>query len=267
MLTEVANRQELFRDPAGHWWTTGQTVLWVRSLELCGVVCWGRPGAAEAREMLAGFDGFKYLAPQFDVILDGSMVEGLELEALGLVMEWLRRNQVLFDRNVRRRVGVIPPGVPGLALSGLTTIIGIQAPVLVTSDAREGFRSIASDDGDALHAEISGIVARCRGVPPQLLALRRALAETHGALGLGDAARQLGLSARSMQRLLSDAGSSFRAEQADARFRAASELLESDDKLAAVASKLGLSEDGLTLLVRGRTGLTPAELRKRIRGA
>lgn len=266
MFEQAANRQAFFRGLSSRWMTTGHNVVWVHSRELCGVTVWGRPGPAETAEMLAVFDGFPHMAPQFDMVLDATAVEGLDQDAVALVLDWLRSNQVVFDRHVRRRVGVIRPGVMGLALSGLTTASGIQAPVLVTSDPREGFRAISPELGDALHDEVAAIVARCRGVPPQLLALRRALAETHGALGLADAAKQLGVSARSMQRLLAEAGSSFRAEQADARFRAASELLESDDKLATVAARLGLSEDGLTLLVRGRTGLTPAELRKKLRG-
>jgi AraC-like DNA-binding protein len=186
---------------------------------------------------------------------------------MGTVMDWLRRNPVILAEHVRDRVGVIPSGVNGLALSGLTTAIAIQAPVTVLTDARAGFRQLLPEGGDALHDEVIAIVAACQGVPTQLLALRRVLAEHHGAIDLAGAAQQLGVSTRSLQRVLGDAGSSFRTEQADARFRAASELLGSDDKLAVVADRLGLSEDGLTLLVRGRTGVTPAELRKRLRGA
>jgi len=228
---------------------------------------WGRPDLAETRELLAIFSGYPHMAPQFDMLLDASAVDGLELDALGIVLDWLRQNQVVLAEHIRHRVGVIPAGVNGLALSGLTTAIGIQAPVEVLTDPREGFRMLLPDGGDALCDEVHAIVAQCQGVPTEMLALRRVLSEHHGALDLAGAAQQLGVSTRSLQRLLGDAGSSFRVEQADARFRAASELLASDDKLAVVAAQLGLSEDGLTLLVRGRTGQTPAELRKRIRGA
>ncbi len=267
ILTQVADRHEMFRAPTGKWLTTGHTVLWVASPMLCGMAVWGRQGMAETREMLAVFDGYQLLAPQFDALMDASAVEGLELDALGLVLDWLRRNPAVLDTHIRHRVGVIPSGVQGLALAGLTTMIGVQAPVTIINDARAGFRQLAPDDGDALHDEVAALVAQCRGIPPQLLALRRVLATHLGAIDLTGAARELGVSSRSLQRLLADSGGSFRAEQADARFRAASELLDSDDKLAVVAARLGLSEDGLTLLVRGRTGLTPAELRKRIRGA
>lgn len=267
MLTQCANRHELFPDSSGKWLTTGHTVIWGASPTLCGLAVWGRPDAAETREMLAVFDGYRHLAPQFDVLMDASAVEGLELETLGIVLDWLRCNPIVLAEHVRHRVGVIPRGVAGLALAGLTTAIGIQAPVTVLDDARAGFRQLLPDVGDALCDEIAGLVAACQGVPPQLLALRRVLASHHGALDLAGAARELGVSSRSLQRVVADAGSSFRAEQADARFRAANELLDSDDKLAVVASRLGLSEDGLALLVRGRTGLTPAELRKKLRGA
>lgn len=267
MLQQCANRHELFRDPAGKWLTTGHTVFWVESLTLCGISIWGRPDIAETREMLAIFDGSSYLAPRFDMLMDASAVETLELEAVGVVLEWLKLNPTVLHDHLRTRIGVIPAGVPGLALAGLTTVIGIEAPVTVLTDPREGFRQLLGDRGDALHDEVARLVAQCQGVPPQLLALRRVLAEHHGAIDLARAAQLLGVSTRSLQRLLGDAGSSFRVEQADARFHAATTLLASDDKLVVVAERLGLSEDGLTLLVRARTGQTPAELRKKLRGA
>jgi len=267
VLTPCANRHELFRDPVRRWLTTGHNVIWAYSPTLCGLATWGRADAAETREVLEIFDGYHHLAPQFDILMDATGVEGLELDALGELLAWLRGNPAVFERHLRHRIGVIPGGVPGLALAGLTTAIGIQAPVTVLTDAREGFRMLLPDGGDALCDEIAGLVAECQGVPPMLLALRRVLAEHHGAIDLAHTARQLGVSTRSLQRVLGDAGRSFRVEQADARFRAAEILLESDDKLVTGADRLGLSEDGLTLLVRGRTGLTPTELRKKLRGA
>jgi AraC-like DNA-binding protein len=59
---------------------------------------------------------------------------------------------------------------------------------------------------------------------------------------------------------------SFRSEHASSRFRAAEELLRGDEKLAAVAAQLGLSEAGLTQLTRAQAGITPGELRRRLRG-
>ena len=50
-----------------------------------------------------------------------------------------------------------------------------------------------------------------------------------------------------------------------ARFRVAEQLLGGEDKIAAVASRLGLTEAGLTGLVRARTGMTPGELRQKLR--
>jgi AraC-like DNA-binding protein len=160
---------------------------------------------------------------------------------------------------------VIPAGLPGLALAGISPSLGITDPVILLREAREAFALLLPDGGEALQAEIAALVAAERGVAPLVLALRRELAAAHGSLDLAAAARRLGLSPRSLQRALAQEGASFRTEQADARFRAAEELLRGDDQLAAVAARVGLSEDGLALLVRARTGLTPAELRRRLR--
>jgi AraC-like DNA-binding protein len=97
-------------------------------------------------------------------------------------------------------------------------------------------------------------------------ALRTLLRTRGGNLPLEDAAKLLHRSPRSLQRELVAVGSSFRAEQIQARLTAAQELLSSTgDKLAVVAGQLGLSEQGLNRLFRERVGVTPEAWRRRLR--
>jgi AraC-like DNA-binding protein len=205
------------------------------------------------------------VAPRFDVLQDASGVEGIDLDGLAVVFDWLREYGHILRDHVRRRIGIIPPGLAGLALAGIAPVMELKSPVTILTDVREAFHQLLPEGGDALHDEVQGLILQVRAISPLVLGLRRALAETSGALDLPGAARRLGVSVRSLQRELAAAGLAFRTEQADARFRAAEELLRGDDKLAAVAARLGLSDDGLTKLVRARTGLTPGDLRRRLR--
>lgn len=261
------NSQELLSAPIQRWCLVGGGIVWCHSLTLCGAAVWGQPGPAEARELMELFGHYGILAPRFDVLLDGSAVDTIDHHALAITVAWLQGRVSELEARIRARVGVIPRGLTGFALAGISPAVGIADPVRVVTDARDGFRHLLPDGGDALCDEVTALIAQARGVSAPVLALRRLLAESYGAIDLAAAARGVGLSTRSLQRELGSAGLSFRSEQADARFRAAEELLRSDDKLATVAAHLGLSEDGLTTFVRARTGLTAGELRRRLRGA
>jgi AraC-like DNA-binding protein len=206
-------------------------------------------------------DGHRALAPRFDVLQDAGAVEGLDPEALAIVIEWLRRSKAIFTDRVRTRAGVLPPGVSGLALAGLAPWLALGSPLEIFASRREAMVHLGA--APALCDEVDALVERARGLPEIVIALRHVLAEARGAIDVATAAQRLGVAVRSLQRQLAGAGRSFRGEQADARFAAAEALLAGDDKLAAIAARLGLSEDGLTELVRARTGLTPGELRRR----
>jgi AraC-like DNA-binding protein len=266
-LQPVASAEEMHRQPVGHWLATGNGLLWCHSPELVGMAVWGRPTAADARAMLRVLDGYRCLAPRFDILQDASAVDSIDPDALAELLAWVNANRDVLRDHVRSRVGVIPPGLSGLALAGIAPALELAtSPVAYVDSALDGFRRLLPDGGDALHAEVQRVIEQVSALSPLVLGLRRALVESRGDLDLAEAARRLGISARSLQRQLADTGLSFRSEQADARFRAAEELLRGDDKLAAVAARLGLSEDGLTQLVRARTGLTPGDLRRRLRG-
>jgi len=265
-MEQARNHAQMRDDPIGRWVAAGTSVVFCPSPTLCGVVVWGRPSADQVRESRALFDAYRHLAPRFDILLDAGAVERVEPDALAELMAWARLHWSELQQRMRSRAGVVPAGIGGMALAGITPLLG-GTPVLVLGSLREAARALLPGDreADALVSELDAIVARVRGVPPLLARLRELLDGERGRLGVAGAARQLGVSTRSLQRELAQAGSSFRAEQSGARFRAAETLLASDRKLAAVAADLGLSEAGLTTLVRAHSGVTPGELRRRLR--
>jgi AraC-like DNA-binding protein len=266
-VKEARDAAEMLRSPAGRWIRAGVAILWCHSPSLCGASLWGRPTGEQARELLAFFDGYEALAPRFDILLDASRVEGLDPDGVAVTLEWLRAHMQMLRTRIRARVGVIPQGFDGVTLSGIALAIGWDSPVRVVTDARAGMRILLPEGADPLSDEIGAIVERVRSAPPSLLALRGLLRAREGNVTLAEVAERLAMPARTLQRLLAEVDSSFRAEQAEARFAVASERLDkTDDKVAAIASRVGLSETGLTLLVRARTGVTPAEYRRVLRG-
>lgn len=266
-LQACASLDELFRDPVRRYLPLSNALFWCYSPTTCGFAVWGRPGVAETRALLRVLDGYERLAPRFDLVQDGRGVEAIDPDALNELMQWLTRNASVLRERVRQRVAVLPPGVPGLALAGLQPVLDLDSPLVIETDAREAFRRLLPLHGDALFEEVEALVHRVRGVAPIVLEVRKLLAEMRGAIDLPEVARRLGLSSRSLQRQLQHAGVAFRSEQANARFRAAEELLRGDDKIAVVAAQLGLSQTGLNQLTYARAGLTPGELRRRLQAS
>lgn len=265
-MKECASAEELFRDPVRRWLPLQSGLFWCHSPTLCGFAVWGRPSRAETRAFMRVFDRYPCLAPRFDLVQDARGVESIDLDALDDLLEWLRGNANVLRDHVGERVAMLPPGVSGFALAGIQSVLDLDSPVSIATEPRDSFRRLLPDGGDTLCDEVDALVHRARGVTPIVLAVRSLLAETRGAIDLIGVAKRLGISSRSLQRQLAHAGVSFRAEHARGRFRAAEELLRGEDKLAAVAAQLGLSEAGLTQLVRAQAGITPGELRKRLRG-
>jgi AraC-like DNA-binding protein len=254
------------RAPVGRWMVAGCSLVWVHSPTLGGSICWGRQTAEETQAVMRLFDGFPQMAHGFDLILDGSLMDAVDPGTLAVFLDWTRKNLDEVVPRLRRYVGVVPPGMIGFVLAGIAPIVGKLWPFKVTQDLRSACRLLLPDGGDALHDELAQLVSQARHMPPVLARLRQLLIAHRGQLSVGRAAQALGRSPRSLQRALQDAGRSYREEQQEARFKVAEELLAGSEKIASVASRVGLGEAALTALVRARTGLTPGELRDRLRG-
>jgi AraC-like DNA-binding protein len=266
-MRQARDEESFIRAPAGQWILAGQTVLiWAHSSSLVGAKAWGRPSEEDARRVeRIFFGGLQALDLRFDALMDGSAVEVIDPAPLLVFMQSIRDHFTELERRLRQRVGVISGTMEGVTLSGIGPALGGPGPVRILRDAREGFRWLLPDGGDALSDEVDKIASRVRGISPLIHRLRPLLLESEGRLPIDQAAHRLGLSTRTLQRELQAAGRTYRQEQAEARFRLAEQLLLGDDKIAAVAARLGLTEAGLTGLVRAHTGLTPSELRRRLK--
>jgi AraC-like DNA-binding protein len=266
-LVSATDDASYVRAPVGKWRRAGSSIAWCHSAALTGCMTWGRQTADETRAVMGLFESFAQLAPQFDMILDGSSIDRIEAGALLVFADWMRRHSDILRGRVRRHIGVNAPGVGAFMLAGIfPLIIGSRWQVTRVLDRREAFRLLLpNDEADALCNELVALMDQVRGTPPIISRLRDVLASCAGRISATEAARALGLSLRSLQRELSHAGFSYREEQHAAQFRRAEQLLPEVDKIAIVAARLGMSERALDALVRARTGLTPAELRERLR--
>ena len=250
----------------GRYTITGSSFVWVASPTLGGAVLWGEQPEAETRAILHVFDQYpKQMASAFDIVLDTRGVGRVDPSALAILFSWLLANRRDLSRQLRMQANVIREGPIGFLLTGLLPVAQWTLPYAIHYDPIDAFRSVAGDAGLALAAEVDAIAERIRGVSREVRVTRELL-ERHLDTGVEQVARVLGISARSLQRALMRGGTSFYAEVVSARLARAQALLrETDDKVAAIAAEVGVSERGLTQLFRRRTGVGPAEWRKRHR--
>jgi AraC-like DNA-binding protein len=205
------------------------------------------------------------VAPRVDIVLDGRGIEGVDPEALAFLLSWLGAERASLVDRIRLQYGVIHDGMVGLLLAGILPTVGETHDFRVVRDPREAFRALSAQ-GDAICRELEGLVAQARAVPRELRELRELLRSGSRGATIERAAASLRVSVRSLQRALAESDTTFRDEVRDARFEEARALLVGgDEKVSAIAHRVGVSENALTQLVRLKAGVTPAELRKQHR--
>jgi AraC-like DNA-binding protein len=261
---------DFVREPVGAGVLVETNFLWCASPTLVGSVGWGSPSGKQVERVMSVCDTIFHpsLGPEVDVILDGYRLDEVSPAVAMGIFDWTRRNLQRLFKRIRRQVGVPPPGIGGILLSGLLPSLGETWPYRIVSTPEAAYRFAVGDEAEALLAEINEHVNRFNRVPPLLGELRALLRVHQGNLSLEDAARQLGRSTRTLQRdLEAVTKSSFRDEQARARLQAVAELLAtSDDKVMSIAARVGLSATALNRLIRERIGVTVDAWRSRLRG-
>lgn len=256
---------EFLEATAGRFTVVGSSFVWCASPELCGVCLWGEQTLAETESVLQVFEQYpRQMAERFAIVLDTRGVDRVDPVALARLFRWVVEHRDDLAQHLWLQANVIRAGPVGFLLTGLLPVAQWSLPYRLFHEPREAFHAVGG--GDALCEEVEAIATRLRDEPGALRQVRQLLAERHD-LRAHQVSRALGTSQRSLQRLLAHHGTSFHAEVVAARLEHAKRRLSSsDDKLAAVATEIGISERSLTILFRSNTGATPAEWRRRHRG-
>lgn len=165
----------------------------------------------------------------------------------------------IFAHRVRRQAGLIARHWSSPFWKTLNEQSGAPWPVEVFYTPPELWAWLGTDA--RIVAEIEALVSSQLSTPNQALAVRDTLRREPG-LGLADVARVLGLSVRSLQRLLAASGQSFVELRNEIRVERALALLAQDMKLEAVANAVGFtSTTHFTTWFRRQRGITPSQFR------
>lgn len=220
----------------------------------------GRPRGDAARELVAILDAQDFTSPRIS-LFDASAIEAIETESFSVVTEHQNRRRADLSKCVQRQAIVTPRGMPGAIITGYRAVFDFSYPVEFFAERAQALEFLGRADALAAVEELAASAAR-----PLLVRLRNLLA-TSLSIVLPEAARQLGVSERSLQRYLQTESTSFLDEVQSARIAAAKQLLsETDLKLTTIATDVGCASlQSFSTMFRRVTGETPSEFRARSR--
>ncbi|MFO0600251.1 MAG: AraC family transcriptional regulator [Myxococcaceae bacterium] len=200
-------------------------------------------------------------------LVDASRLEAADEGAFSALRHYVEEHRAELQRAVHRLALVRPGGILGAMVAGAYEVMKRPYPVEIFSDAESalewlGVKSAGSPASVARALE--QLHAQATGASPELTTLRAWLDAHLDGAKVTDAATQLELSARTLQRRLGDAGTSFERELMDARVRAAKRLLHARDaKLTTIAHEAGFASlQQLNTVFKRATGLSPREFRE-----
>jgi len=261
--------QAFLRGPAGRYIVLRTSLHFFASHgALSGGVMWGEPTEADVSRMLAVTLGI--------ASVDGPRVAFVDARGIGRVDPFSFRALTRFAdehaRSIARRITRLAvlhaQDVPGAVAAGFFRVVRLPVRSETFTAVEPALAWLGRTQDAPLLAEVEKLSSKARALPAEVRQLA-ALLETTPRATLAGAASTLGVSKRTLQRLLAEHGTSFRSELDAARVRVAQRLLlESSEHIARVAIEVGCSSpQQLSGLFRRVVGESPREWRARVRTA
>jgi AraC-like DNA-binding protein len=258
---------EFVRESIGRWVAGSSYIVWSWSTRLSGAVFWGRPSQADIEQFFYVVDGYQREAAGRDVITDVSRIESVDSSAYMALVEGMRKRLPWYAQRVRRHAMVRADGLLGGLAEGFFPLVGAHHQWRIFCDAERAFRWMEQPDAARAQTEVARISDEARGLDPNLRRVRLFLEAHVVDATLPATASALGVSERTLHRLLRAAGTTFREVLGAVRVDSARRLLvETDLKIEAIALRVGCcSHAHLTSLFRRTTAQTPVDYRTQMR--
>jgi AraC-like DNA-binding protein len=258
------------RDPVGHFLGGETWAHYCAHPGLWGFILWGRP--TEAHALALGKSLVLELEPPavpHASIVDCRQLQGGDDGAFSALERYVTKYGDKLSRSVTLQALVRPPGLRGTIVSGAFEVLPRPFPVRVFDDLLSALEWVkpATRGGAplALQREIDSVIEQATGTSVELGNLRGLLDTAGQRLSIAEAARTLGLSARTLQRKLKESRTTFQREVGLSMVRAAQRLLvEADAPLTTIALEAGFSSlQHLNTQFKKLTGTSPANWRQR----
>ena len=249
-MLRAEGREAFANAPTGRF-IAGRTWLhFCANPELFGVAFFGKPDANDVAALVQS-------------LVDASRLERVDPGAFEVLATYVRDRRADLGARVTRLALVRPAGIEGAVVAGFYPVSGAPYPVSLFEDARAALAWLGSEA--SLADELASCVDEARGEPALLGALRALLRGRLADATVDEACRVLGVSERTLQRRLQDAGTTFQTELTGARIEEAKRRLHaSDAPITTIALDVGYqSLQHFSAAFHKATGMAPSAWRKR----
>jgi AraC-like DNA-binding protein len=270
----AATLQQMAEAPVGRFVAGRCHLHFCATASLWGLVLWGRPAAADAQEVGRSIvlELPRRVAPHCSLV-DATRLEGAGSEAFQALDGYMKEFGTVLARQIVRLALVRPAGIEGAIVAGIYDVVPRPFPVEVFATVDDALAWL--DQPPVVDASIPAgfserlaeIVSATRGEPQLVSRLRATLQGQLPRVSLADAAAALGVSERTLQRRLTEAGTTFQDELASARLSAAKRrMIDTEAPLTAVALDVGYSSlQHFSALFRRVVGESPSHWRDKQR--
>ncbi len=232
--------------------------------DLFGFALWGTPTTEDMSALVALLE-LELDRPPHAAIVDVRKLSTVLAPSYGELAEYFRRHAEALARVVTRSAIVKTDGLVGAVAAGF---LGTVPPTFTTTlwnDLPSALASLGVDTPAAVAAAIERAAAEAATTPDILRELHKWLDRHPRDASIDDAARDLAMGSRTLQRRLAEASTTFAEEAQRARVRRAQKLLlETNESITAIAIEVGCaSPQHLSTLFKKYVGATPTSWRTR----
>lgn len=268
-MLPASSVRDFLSAPLGRYYCGRRHAVFAHSPTLIGFASWGYPDVDDVRELLKLCEiGVAPGAVPHRFIVDLRALELIDPRTFGMFVDFTRGHREALARNVLGQAQLRPEGLVGAIISGFSHVARLPYPERVFGDVADALAWLELDHdlGTGLLDELTRIRDAASGTDGTVRCVRAELDSSH-VRPLGEVATRLGLSRRTLQRALRDAGTTFRLESRSAWLRRAQSLLRDGDRnLSWVAAELGFSSvQHFSTAFRRALGETPSTWRARHR--
>lgn len=264
----IADPQAFLAAPVGRCLVGEHILAWYRDPGVTAIVVWGQPTNRDVACLLAMMEARcnKQAVPHRALVDLRSMAQ-VEPSHFEQVLAFYETHRARLVEIIERRAVLRPTGFVGAAIEGYFAILSGTCSNKIFTAMNEALAWLGLPADDPLEHDLLGLQERARGTPILVEEFRRHLRRQPQSATLDGVARAMGVSTRTLQRLLQSAGLSFRSELHAARVARAQELLRTTDlKLLAIAHEVGVKKtQHLSALFCRLTGESPGGFRNRHR--
>ncbi len=264
---QPATVKQLSESPVGRYVTGDGYLHFCAAPELWGVLLWGRPNLEVAlalgRSLVVELD--RPAVPHASIV-DTSCLEGADVGAFKALDGYVRANFEQLQAQVLRLALVRPSGMEGALVAGFFEVMPRPYPVQIFED-RDKALQWALEGLQLDPQEFAGSINQLHEIglskPPIVRELEGYLESNLAVANVADASHALGLSERTLQRRLSEAGTTFVDALSSTRMRVAQRLmLDSEAPLTRIALDVGCASlQHFSALFRKKVGQAPSAWR------